>query len=74
MLVKHELWQRIKNLEGKTIYSLTYNRPNTITEVDEKCVFTAERKTPVRFNGKMAIILAAVPNEAVEANQGIKLR
>ena len=105
MLVKHELWQRIKNLEGKTIYSLTYNRPNTITEVDEKCVFTAERKTPVWFNGKwglyesyrvlhkdgyllissnggnasssyltMAIILAAVPDEAVEANQGIKLR
>ena len=105
MLSKRELWQRIKNLENRTIYSRTREWPNTITKVDEKCLFTAERRTPVRFNGKwgiyenyrvlhskgyllihgtegnasgsyltMAIILAAVPDEAVRADQGIKLR
>jgi hypothetical protein len=101
-----KLWQRIKDLEdAPPIRTLTHKRLNTITEVDQKCVFTAERKTPVRFNGKwglyesyrvlhedgyllisrnggnasgsyltMAIILAAVPDEAVQADQGIKLR
>jgi len=105
MLSDHEFWSRVKNLEGCTIYSLTNNRPNTITEVDEMCVFTAERSTPLRFNGKwglydsyhilhkdgyllvsanegnasgsylgMPIILAACPEEAIEAHRGIEIR
>lgn len=49
MLTDKEFWERVKNLEGKTIYSLTNNRPNTIAEVNDKCVFTAERMTPVLF-------------------------
>jgi len=38
MLTDKEFWERVKNLEGKTIYSLTNNRPNTIAEVNDKCV------------------------------------
>jgi hypothetical protein len=56
MLTDYEFWNRVKKLEGKTIYSLTKNRPNLIEEVNEHYVFTANRKTPVLFNGGWGIM------------------
>ena len=103
MLTDKEFWERVKNLEGETIYSLTKGRRNKIEEVNDKHVFTEDRKTSVSFNGKwglyenyrilhddgrflisskggnasgayfaMAIILAAVPDEAIADDKGIK--
>lgn len=47
MLTENELWQRIRRLEGQTVYTLDRRRPNRISRVTDAAVEIESRATKV---------------------------
>lgn len=93
-----KFWDHVKELEGKTVYTLVRSKPLTVAKVDENWVTISGRDSRISFFGKwglyenyrilysdrrvkpgdnssaysatMAIILAAVPDEAAKGDNG----
>jgi hypothetical protein len=47
-LTENELWQRVRQLQGKTVYTIEQNRPNVIEEVTAEKVIIKGRQSPIR--------------------------
>jgi len=54
-LSDNELWEHIKALEGKTVCTKTYKKPNRIIRVTENRVEIEGRTSSVSFKGKAGI-------------------
>jgi len=55
MLSDLQFWQRVKNLEGKTVYTLSRKKPNRIVRVTDTYVEIEGRGSRIGFGGERVL-------------------